>query len=115
MFKIEAFVDDKKLSDVLRALTGLVRGQPSVMPVVNVEEEEQEIHAKSNGSLLSLFAEHLAKHKAPTMTVSEVKTWLEKLGKSALSSNYLMKQAIAAKLVRRTGKSSAVVYHIRKG
>lgn len=115
MFKIEAFVEDMKLGDVLRALTGLVRGQPSVIPVVNVEEEEQEIHATSNGSLLEMFVQHLAKSKATTMTPSEVKTWLEKLGKSALSSNYLMKQAIAAKLIRRTGKSSAVVYHIKKG
>ncbi len=115
MFKIEAFVDDKKLGDVLRALTGLVRGQPVVLPVVNVEEDEKELHAKSNGGLISLFAQHLAKYKATTITPAEIKIWLEKIGKSPQSGSYLAREAMAQKLLRRTGNSSATVYHIKKG
>ncbi len=115
MFKIEAFVEDKKLGDVLRALTGLVRGQPVVLPVVNVEENAQELKARSNGSLLGLFTDHLAKSKVTMLRPSDVKAWLEKTGHSPLSSTYLVEQAIHAKLIRRTGSAASVVYHIKKG
>ena len=37
MFKVEFFVDDKRLGNALRALAGLAHGAPTAIPVVNAE------------------------------------------------------------------------------
>jgi hypothetical protein len=112
LFKVEYFVEDKRLADSLRALSGLVRGLPSVVPVVNVEEEPHPsgLKAKTNGKLLGMFSEHVAKLDGP-IKAAAVKEFLKSIGKSPGSSSYLIQQAIAARLVRRVGKSSATTYH----
>lgn len=116
MFRIECFVDDRRLPELLRALAGLVRGVPSVVPVVNVEEDHPSgLKAKTNGALLGVFAEYVGKLSGP-FGPTEVRDFLKSVGKSPTSSSYLMQKAVAARLVKRTGKSSQVRYHpIKRG
>lgn len=111
MFKIEVFVDDKRLPELLRAMAGLVRGLPSVVPVVNAEEDHPSgLKAMTNGALLNMFTEHLARLNDP-FGPEEVRSFLKSVGKSQNSYSYLLGRAMAARLVRKTGKPGHIRYH----
>jgi hypothetical protein len=114
LFKVEYFVEDKHLPASLRALTGLIRGLPSVIPVVNVEEEAHPsgLKPKTNGSMLEAFANHIA--KLDTFGPDEVRAFLKSNGKSIDSASYLVKKASNARLLKVVGKSSAVRYYTIK-
>jgi hypothetical protein len=115
MFRIECFVDDKMLADALRALTGKVRGQPNVTPVVNAEVTKNgKIEAASDGSMLSMFTAFLQKNGHETVIPKQAQDWLESMGRSKLSSTYLLTQAVKAKVLRRRGTGSASTYIVRK-
>jgi hypothetical protein len=115
MFRIEAFVDDKRLAEVLRALTGITRGQPSVIPVVNVEEGGKGMPiAATNGSLVAMFESHIGTLKQSDIGPDDVRAFLKAHGKSEASMTYLANLAIKHKLLRRVGKSSNVRFHIIK-
>jgi hypothetical protein len=114
MFKVEFFVEDKKLPDSLRALTGLIRGLPSVVPVVNVDEGHHSgLKPKTNGVLLDAFAQHIARFDHP-FGPNDVREFLKSNGKAPGSASYLIQKAIAARLVKRTGSSNATKYHVVK-
>jgi hypothetical protein len=112
MFKIEAFVEDKRLAEALRALAGLIRGQPSVVPVVNAVHHHGKVKAKSNGALLDMFSQHLTESKLDNFNATKAKEFLKASGRSPSSSNYLLRQAVQAKLIKRSGKGSASIYHV---
>jgi hypothetical protein len=114
MFKVEFFVEDKKLPDSLRALTGLIRGLPSVVPVVNVDEGHHSgLKPKTNGALLDAFASHIMEFDRP-FGQNEVREFLKSHGKAVSSATYLIQKAIKARLVKRTGSSNATRYHVIK-
>jgi hypothetical protein len=114
MFKVEFFVEDKKLPDSLRALTGLIRGLPSVVPVVNVDEDHHSgLKPKTNGALLDAFASHIARFDGP-FGPQQVRDFLKSVGKAAGSAGYLVQKARVARLIKVVGKSSAVRYHVIK-
>jgi hypothetical protein len=115
MFRIEAYVDDKKLADVLRALTGITRGQPAVVPVVNVEEGGKgNPKAKTNGSLMAMFESHVGTLKQSDISPDDIRAFLKAHGRSESSMTYLATLAIKHKLLRRVGKSSNVRFRIIK-
>jgi carbon monoxide dehydrogenase subunit G len=115
MFRIEAFVDDKKLAEALRALAGLARGMPSVMPVSNVVERGKgKPKAKTDGSLVSMFESHLGTLKQSDIRPDDIRAFLKAHGKSAASMTYLATMAIKHKMLKRVGKSSNVRYTIIK-
>lgn len=109
MFRIEAFVDDKRLAEALRALSGIARGQPTVLPVINVREDGT---AATSGTLVAMFEAYLGKSKKTEITPDEIRAWLKSHGKSPASTAYLVKLAIQHHLLRRVGKSSGVKYII---
>jgi hypothetical protein len=113
MFKVEFFVEDKRLPDSLHALTGLIRGLPSVVPVVNVDEGHPSgLKPKTNGALLEAFASHIA--RLDRFRPQDVRDFLKSVGKSPSSSSYLVQKARAARLIKMVGKSSAVTYIVIK-
>jgi hypothetical protein len=119
MFRIEVYVDDKKLAEALRALVGVVRGQPVISPVANVEENhpKQQPKAITNGTTLAMFEAYLGSYKSTaSLTPQDLRDWLKTNGKSPLSASSLATDAVKARLLKRIGKSSAVHYTvIRKG
>jgi hypothetical protein len=114
MFKIEnVYCDDKKLGDVLRALTGLTRGQPVAVPMTNVEEGGiGGPKAKTNGKLVTMLAEHMVKSKLESIRPKEVGAWLAKIGMSKQSASYVARMAVSEGVIRKTGQSSQTVYHL---
>jgi hypothetical protein len=103
MFRIEVFVDDKKLSGFLHACAGLVTSMSPPVPVVNIAKEE-ELEAASNGSIPDMFYNELKKKKMQEFTPKEAHDILDALGGFSHSYNYvckLLKQNKQAKLLRR--------------
>jgi len=114
MFRIEAFVEDKRLAEALRALTGIVRNQPSVMPVANLAEGS-ELKAATNGSLYSMFEAFLDKSKAESLSPADIREWLKSCGRSVASASsvsFVANLAIKAHRLRRVGQSSKTRYVI---
>lgn len=116
MFKIEdVYVEDKRLGDFFKAIAGLVRGQPRPVHIINVEQTKGgKLKAKANGSgnLVDLFTDHLVKSKVKQFRPKEVKDWLAKQGMSKLSYSYVLNNLRKSGLLKRSGKSSAVVYTV---
>jgi hypothetical protein len=116
VFKVEFFVDDKHLGDALRALAGYARGQPNVVPVVNAKMANGHIKADiPAGNMVELFAAYLKKNKLETLKAQDIKDFLKTIGRSPQSANYLTRLAVAQKILRRSGKTSNIVYYPIKG
>jgi hypothetical protein len=111
MFRVEFFVDDKRLADALRSLAGIIKTQPSVQPVVNMQPNGK---AETSGELLTMFGEYLAKHSLLTMKPKEIGHWLEKHGYSKQSASYVARKAVEAGLLKKYGSSAATEYRYRK-
>jgi hypothetical protein len=101
MFRIEVFVDDKKLSGFLHACAGLVASMSPPMPVVNVREKGLE--AVTNGTLPAMFYAELKKKEMMEFTPEAAKKILKDLG-SEESYSYIckkLKEHKQAKLMKR--------------
>ena len=116
MFKIEAYVEDKRVGDALRALAGIVRGMPSCVPMVNVQEHPQtkKLTAKSGGSMLEMLEKHLLENKVEKLTPDDVRAFVKTCGRSPASAVYLVGLAVKARLIKRIGKSSNTTYQVVK-
>jgi len=114
MFRIEVFVEDKRLADALRALAGIARGQPAVMPVANLVEGGGKLKAATNGTLHAMFAAWLAKHKAESLAPADIREWIKATGHRSANSagvvSYVANVAVKQQLLRRTGKGNQVRY-----
>lgn len=111
MFRIEAFVEDKKLAEALRVLAGLVRGQPSVAPVVNAASTKNGVKAETDGSIIMMFERYLRSRPAGTrLEPDQLRKWLTAHGKQPSSMHYLAGLAIKHGLLKRYGKSSKTYY-----
>jgi hypothetical protein len=110
MFRIELFVDDKNLADALRRLAGIGRDVRAI-PVVNAEPAGRAgVAATSSGDIVELFRGWLTRHKKAEISADDARTFLREIGRSPNSRNYLLKQAVNAGLLRRTGKGNASRY-----
>jgi hypothetical protein len=103
MFKIELFCEDKNLARVLRSLTSLARGAPTVLPMVNVEEEAKPtVRAETNGSMTAMLSAHIKKNKLSEMTATELRDFAAGSGFSRDSYSYILRQGEKAGLLKRT-------------
>jgi hypothetical protein len=103
MFKIEVLCDDKNLARVLRGLAGVALGMPKVVPVVNAEEKGGRVQARTNGDAVALLRDYLKNHKLARIGAVDVKEFCRTSGYSPRSYTSVIKQAVAAKLLRRSG------------
>jgi hypothetical protein len=112
LFRIEAFVEDKRLGEALRALAGLARGLPSVTPVANIEKGGKGApKAATSGSTLAMFEKYIHSRKSNgPLRSDDIRNWLKAHGMSPSSKTYLVNMAIKHGLLRRTGKSTNVQY-----
>lgn len=117
MFRLECFVDDKKLGDALRALVGIAVQPPTVQPVTNAKKGRNgHLQQESNGKLLDLFMLHLDKEKPGEINAKYVRAFLERNGTSPGSANYLLQQLRDTKRIKKDPKSPkqgiGVKYHV---
>lgn len=102
MFRIEAFVEDKKLGDVLKAMAGLTRGTPVVMPMINVEEQgDGPVKAAGNGNMVHLLGAYLRKSHRTRISAKEIGAWLKSQGRSPMSASYMAREAVKAHVLKK--------------
>jgi len=106
MFRIDFFVDDRKLPAALLALVGIAHGAPNVVPVVNVRKKGNGLAAKTEGSSMDRFAAELKSLKGKSLAAADVQQMMKPLGLSHKSYSYMLKNAITAKLLKKTGKGA---------
>jgi len=111
MFRIEFFVDDKKVGPALVALVGVAHGQPSVQPVVNAVKTGNGLAAATGGKGVDRVA-HLLKKVQPGTALSgkEFRVLLKNAGLSVASSSYYVAEAVKAGLLKKTGSTSDARY-----
>jgi hypothetical protein len=104
VFKVEFFVDDKRLGHALLALVGIAHGQPSVLPVVNVKKKGNGLAPQTPGNSMDRFAVALKDFEGRTFNAGDVRALMKSLGLAEKSYSYMLQRALAAKLVKKTGK-----------
>ena len=109
MFRVSFFVDDRKLGPALHALVGIAHGQPEVAPVVNAKLNGHTVVAKSHGSTMNRFAEELQALKGTVIKASNVRELMKPLGLTDKSYSYVLKKALEAKLLKRSGKGEGIL------
>jgi len=110
MFKVDFYVDDKKLGAALLALVGIAHGQPGVVPVVNAKLNGHGVVAASDGSSLERFAAALKPMKGKTIVAGDIRPILKTLGMQPSSRGYLTNQAVKAHLLKKSGSGSSSKY-----
>jgi hypothetical protein len=115
MFRVQFYVDDRKLGDALRALAGLIQGSPEVMPVVNADVVGGKLTARTNGNSNTMFMEYIAKHKLKEVNCAVAQNFLKGLGRPVGSASYVLKQAQKiGGLKKKPGtKGTSTVYLVR--
>jgi hypothetical protein len=102
VFRIEVFVDDKKLAAFLNAAAGLVASMSPPLPVVNAASKNGVLKAASSGNVPDTFHVELKKKKRKSFTIEELKAFLEAAGRAASSSNYVLKYMKGQRWVKMT-------------
>jgi hypothetical protein len=103
MFRVEAFVEDKKLGEVLMALAGLCRGQPSVTPAINIDATPGKgpVKAAGSGNIIQMLGSHLRHVHKVRISAKEIGMWLKSVGRSPMSASYVARGAVEAKILKR--------------
>lgn len=114
MFRVEAFVDDKRLAQLLHNMAGVITGEPKIQPVVNAKVENGKAVAASSGDLCDLFTAYAKKHKITTFGTAEGRAFCKSVGKSENSYGYVIRKLFECKLVKKTGKGAATRYTVVK-
>lgn len=112
MFKVDFYVDDKRLGAALLALIGIAHGQPGVTPVANATVNGGKVVAKVNGSSLDQFAEQLKKLKGQPFRARDVDALMKTIGLAPTSRTYMLQRAVEEKLVKKHGVGSAMTYTV---
>ena len=120
MFRLEVFVDDKKLSYVLWALSGHVVEMKPPQPVNNATMRNGKLVAKTSGDRVEMLMKHLAEKKITEMKGPDVvRDFCVSMGLSDKSYSNVLSNALRRKqLTRRKagkGKTSSFIYTVAKG
>jgi hypothetical protein len=117
MFRIEIFVDDKKLSYVLRTLSGHVLEMKPPQPVANAQVENGRVRAKAQDRI-GMLMQHLRENKITEMKgPSVIRDFCVAHGLSEKSYSNVLDNALKAKVLtrRKGGKGTSFIYTVAKG
>jgi len=105
MFRIEVFVEDRKLAYVLWALSGHVVNMTAPQPVVNAEKKNGKIAAETSGNSVDMLRKWLVEHKFKTVRAAQIRTFCEEVGLSSKSYYNMVTRARNAGLLKKTRKA----------
>ena len=122
MFRINFFVDDKNLPQVLRDVGGKVHNL-EVVPVVNAKVADEPSRRgrgapRKNGKVvqdaehtLGLFCKQMKKLTGDEPIVAaKAKAALQQVGLSPTSYSHFLQQAVKANLIRKEGKGAKTTW-----
>jgi len=112
MFRIETFVDDKKLSQLLHALAGIVIGTPNIQPVANGKVEKGKPVSTNSGELCDMFLAFAKKRKLTQFKAPEMREFCKVAGMSESSYSYILKRLHECKAIKKAGQGTKTVYTV---
>jgi len=125
MFRLEIFVDDRKLAYVLWALSGHVLEMRPPQPVANAQVKNGRVRAKvPSGDRVEMLMQHLRDKKITKMYgPSVVKEFCADIGLSEKSYSVVLRSALDARLLKRRkklksetqGAATDFVYEVARG
>jgi hypothetical protein len=119
VFRIEIFVDDRKLSYVLWAISGHCLEVKPPQPVVNAEAKNGKVRAKTSGDRLEMLKKYLQENKINEMRGPNiVRDFCVSTGLSEKSYSNVLSNALKAKLLKRRPVrkgSGTYIYSVIKG
>lgn len=114
MFRIEFFVDDKKLGNALHALVGIAHGQPNVQPVSNAMKRQNGlVPIIKGGSSVEQMVHAIQKAKLTQVNVQQAGQLLKTIGLKPGSATYMLRRVAAAGFLQKVGKGNNVVWQLR--
>ena len=122
MFRLEIFVDDKKLGYVLWALSGHVIEVKTPQPVQNAKVKNGKVRAETSGDRVEMLMKHLADNNITEFGPSVAADWTVTLGLARSTYSNVLNKALRAKLITRRrpkgskqGSGAKFVYSVVKG
>jgi len=118
MFRLEIFVDDRKLSYVLWALSGHVLEVKAPQPVANAQTKNGVVRARTSGNRTEMLKDYLREHKITAPTPGTIREFCASCGPSDKSYSNVLDNALKAKLLtrRRVKKgNSGFTYKVARG
>lgn len=114
MFKVEFYVDDKRIAQAIHALTGIAVGDPKINPVVNAVKKNGKLHAKTDGDVVSLFMDWLKQHKdLKELKADHFRAFCNHIGRPVTSYSAVKDKIVkAGGILRRIGTGSASKYKV---
>ena len=100
MFRIEVFVDDRKLAQFLQVSAGLVHSMTPPQPVINAQQKNGNLVQATEGKISDMLLAHLKKNGQAFFTSKDAQAYLKTIGKSPASSNYALKELKDQKLIK---------------
>src|SRR6478752_8784231 len=111
MFRVETFVDDKKLAQLLHALAGIAIGTPNIQPVANATAKGGKINATSD-ELCDLFKAYAKKHKLDKVKPADVRAFCKANGRAETSYGYVIKRLFECKMLKKHGTGTGMYYTV---
>jgi len=102
MFRIEIFVEDKKLAEALRGLVGLALEAPKVTPIVNAKAHKGKVVAATNGDPIELFQKYAHdKGLKDEIKVNDFRDFTKAIGRSANSYSHFITKLVKANVIKK--------------
>jgi hypothetical protein len=113
MFRVEFYVDDKRLGEAMVALTGLARGQPVITPVINAKQATNgKIVAAGRGDPSDLFLKYAKQHKLEKPVAEDFRKFAKSIGRSPSGYSHLIDQLIDHQVIKKSGKAPRLTYTV---
>lgn len=112
MFRVEAFVDDKRLAQLLHAMTGVITGEPKIQPVGNAATTGGKVVAANSGELCDLFYAYVKKHKITAFKAGDMRAFCTSAGLAESSRGYALKKLFACHAIKKHGKGTSTTYTV---
>jgi len=100
MFRIEVFVEDKRLAAFLNASAGLVHSMTPPQPVVNAQKKNGKLVEQTSGKQSDMVHHELVSQGLTNITPKEIQAVVKKLGGGVTSYGYAIKEMLKAKQIK---------------
>jgi len=116
MIRLECFIEEKNVGNVMQRIAGLVK-EPQWHPVVNVAKKPNgKLEQATNGDLVAMFDKWLQEKKIKGTNAAGARMFLESIGQPPGRASYLLQRAQAYGVIKKKpgGANKTAIYMVRK-
>jgi hypothetical protein len=112
VFRVEIFVDDKRLAQLLHNMAGVIIGEPKIQPVANGAVQGGKPIAANSGEICDLFKAFVKKQKLTQIKAPNMREFCKANGLSIGSYSYVLKKLYECKMIKKHGTGSTTYYTV---